>query len=290
MGKISGIQIAIFINVLLFIFIFEAAFLYFSKNQSTDVTTVPQIAKPQPETSAQGGSASGGDQPLAETPNIVTPTPEPIVSRNQSVLHNVPFTSQAPRAEWENDVFQYGCEEASILMAMHWVEEKPLSVQEARVGILAMAEFQEKRTGSFYDTSAADTAQLMRDYFDYQEIEVQYNINTDDIKTELIKGNLIIVPVNGHIVNNPFFTSPPPAHMFVVVGYDSETKEFIVNDPGTKHGQSFRYAESVLNAGLQDYPTGHGEPIIQVNKVMIVVKPLATQVGEEYNKHYGNAK
>ncbi|MCH8049070.1 C39 family peptidase, partial [Patescibacteria group bacterium] len=200
---------------------------------------------------------------------------KPIIQLNQSILHNVPFTSQAPLAEWNNDIFQYGCEEASLLMAMHWVEEKPLSVEKARAEILAMAEFQNKKNGSFYDTSAADTAQLMRDYFNYQDIKVQQNIDTDDIKTELFRGNLVIVPVNGRIVRNPFFTSPPLAHMFVVVGYDADTKEFIVNDPGTQHGQTFRYAENVLNAGLQDYPTGRGEPITEVHKVMIVVKPLA---------------
>ena len=206
---------------------------------------------------------------------IAQPTPTPIVQLNQSILHNVPFTSHAPLAEWNNDIFQYACEEASLLMAMHWVEEKPLSVEKARVEILAMAEFQNKKTGSFYDTSAADTAQLMRDYFNYQDIKVQQNIDTDDIKTELFRGNLVIVPVNGRIVRNPFFTSPPPAHMFVVVGDDADTKEFIVNDPGTQHGQMFHYAENVLNAGLQDYPTGRGEPITEVHKVMIVIKPLA---------------
>ena len=248
----------IYILLLAGIFILPvAAVYYFSlvQNQSADVET---FARPTP------------------TPSIATPTPKPIVQLNQSVLHNVPFTSQAPLAEWNNDVFQYACEEASLLMAMHWIEEKPLSVEEARTEILAMAEFQQSRTGNFHDTSAADTAQLMRDYFGYQEVEVQYNIDTDDIKTELLKGNLVIVPVNGQIVKNPFYTSPPLAHMLVVVGYDNETKEFIVNDPGTKHGQNFRQTKTILNAGLQDYPTGYRELITQVNKVMIVVKPLAT--------------
>ena len=227
---------------------------YFSlvQNQSADAETFAQIPA-----------------------QIAQPTPKPIVQLNQSVLHNVPFTSQAPFAEWDNDIFQYACEEASLLMAMRWIEEKPLTVEEARTEILAMAEFQQNRTGNFHDTSAADTAQLMRDYFDYQNVEVQYDINTDDIKAELFEGNLVIVPVNGQIVKNPFYTSPPPAHMFVIVGYDNETKEFIVNDPGTRHGQSFRYSESILNAGLQDYPTGRNEPITQVNKVMIIIKPLA---------------
>jgi len=268
--KISKVQATMLTIALLFIF--GATFLYLSKNQSTDLVS---LAQP----SVQITQSIQVVQPTP-TPNIIKPTPKPTVSLNQSVMYDVPFTSQAPLAEWENDIFQYGCEEASILMAMHWVEEKPLSVQKARAGIIALAEFQKKKTGNFYDTSAVDTAQLMRDFFGYQDIEVQYNIDIDDIKTELLKGNLVIVPVNGQIVKNPFFTSPPPAHMFVVTGYDNKTKEFIVNDPGTKHGQSFRYAENVLNAGLQDYPTGHDEPITQVNKVMIVIKPPVMQIVE----------
>jgi len=258
--------------IIALLFIFGATFLYISKNQSTDLASLTQ----HPVQITQSIQTA---QPTP-TPNIIKPTPKPIVSLNQSVMYDVPFTSQAPLAEWNNDIFQYGCEEASLLMAMHWINKEPLSTQEARAGILAMAEFQRKRTGNFYDTSAADTAQLMRDFFGYQDVEIQYNIDIDDIKTELIKGNLVIVPVNGQIVKNPFFTSPPPAHMFVVVGYDSETKEFIVNDPGTKHGKNFRYAETTLNTGLQDYPTGRGEPITKVNKVMIVVKSLITQVVE----------
>ena len=90
------------------------------------------------------------------TPEIATPTKKPIVRLNQNVLHNVPFTSQSPFAEWDNDIFQYGCEEASLLMAMHWVKEKPLSVEKARAEILAMAEFQNKKTYALFSCLSSD--------------------------------------------------------------------------------------------------------------------------------------
>ena len=61
--------------------------------------------------------------------------------------------------------------------------------------------------------------------------------------------------------------------MVVVVGYDSQTKEFITNDPGTKRGESIRFGEDILSNALQDYPTGWGEPVLEIKKVMIVVKP-----------------
>ena len=63
-----------------------------------------------------------------------------------------------------------------------------------------------------------------------------------------------------------------------IVGYDAESKEFIVNDPGTSHGRQFRHTEELIDRGLQDYPTGHNEPIVVVSKVMIVVQPLTTEI------------
>ena len=192
----------------------------------------------------------------------------------QNVFLNVPFTSQAPFANWDDVVFQNACEEASILMAMSWVEGTSLTKENAQKEISAIANFQQVRYGHFHDRSAADTAELIRDYFGYQNIEFRPDINTDDIKAELIRGNIVIVPVNGQKLNNPFFVFPGPLeHMLVIIGYDPETKEFITHDPGTSRGERFRYPEDVLGLALRDYPTGFHEPIIEINKVMIVVRP-----------------
>jgi hypothetical protein len=160
-------------------------------------------------------------------------------------------------------------------MSMLWVENKRfISATDAKKAIYAISNFAQKNYGEFRDTSAADTAMIMRDYFDYENIEVKNDITAEDIKRELVNGNLVIVPVNGQKVGNPFYTPPGPVqHMLVIRGYDAEKKEFITNDPGTRHGEGFGYGEGVLESALQDYMTGYKEPIHEARKVMIVVHP-----------------
>lgn len=190
------------------------------------------------------------------------------------ILLGVPFICQAPFGQWDEPVFQNACEEASILMAMRWVENKSLTKEEATKEIIAISDFELKNYGHFIDHSAADTGQLIKDYFEYENVEVQFNISAEDIKSELVQGNLVIAPVNGQKIGNPFYTPPGPLrHMVVIIGYNFQTKEFITNDAGTRRGQNYRYPENVLEQALQDYLTGDHEPISQIKKAMIVVRP-----------------
>ncbi len=208
------------------------------------------------------------EQPLEQPPDK-----EPVLL-SQDTLLNVPFTPQAPFGSWDNIVFQQGCEEASIFMAMLWVEGKVASPREAAKAIEVLSRFEAKTYGEFRDTSAEDSVRLIRDYFHYENFEVRYDIGVEDIRHELASGNLVIAPVNGQKMGNPFYTPPGPIqHMVVIRGYDTKTKEFIVNDPGTKRGEGFRYPEDILDQALQDYETGYKEPIREVQTAMITVKP-----------------
>ena len=234
-----------------------------------DIPTLIKTSMPAPRESELQESLQ---KEVAIIKQPVVPEPSPVVDREQTIFNNVSFTSQAPFADWDNVIFQQGCEEASMLMAMFWVEGRQITKSGAEKAILAIAKYEQKNYGEFRDTSIEDTAMIMRDYFDYKNIEVKNNINTEDIKEELVNGNLVIVAVNGQKIGNPFYTFPGPLqHMLVVTGYDAEKKDFITNDPGTKRGEAFRYREDILEAALQDYVTGYKEPIIEVKKSMIVV-------------------
>lgn len=207
-----------------------------------------------------------------------SPTPrssvlvQPIVL-TRSVFFDVPFIPQAPIGNWEDPVYQNACEEASIVMAMRWVEGKSLTTEEAMTEIQALSDYAWENYGHFHDLSAADTARLMRDYYDYFGVTVERDIVAADIRRALAQGKLVIVPVNGRKLPNPFYTSPGPLeHMLVIKGYDLATEEFITNDPGTKRGQDFRYKSDVLEAALRDYPTGFHLPITAASKAMIVVE------------------
>ncbi|MDO8489864.1 MAG: C39 family peptidase [bacterium] len=191
----------------------------------------------------------------------------------KTILLPVPFTSQAPTGRWSDPDFQNGCEEASILMAYAWAAHTPLSPEVAVKKIKAITAFERKLIGDVFDTSAADTARLMKAYFKYSAVSVKHNISAKDIVVELSRGNLVIVPANGRALGNPNFRAPGPlTHMLVVRGYDDRTREFIVNDPGTRRGNGYRYSRSVLEGAIRDYPTGNHIKNVQKKTAMIVVR------------------
>lgn len=191
----------------------------------------------------------------------------------KQVLLDVPFTPQAPFGDWDDVRQQDACEEASVLMAMRWIQGKGLTPKQAETEIIAMTEYEEEKYGHFHDTSAQDTAlRLFNDYFDYDKVSVKYNINSEDIKKELANGNLVIVPANGTMLGNLYYTPPgPELHMLVIIGYDDTTGEFITNDPGTKRGKGYRYSYEILENALRDYPSGYKEPINQIQNAMIII-------------------
>ncbi|MDO8633501.1 MAG: C39 family peptidase [Candidatus Wildermuthbacteria bacterium] len=205
----------------------------------------------------------------------ITPFPVmPVVPQQSVMLNNVPFTPQAPDGNWSNMMFEEGCEEASIVIAMHWVNHSSLSQAEAIKEIQDISIFEQEHYGDFYDRSAKDTVQLIKEYFGYEYVDFRSDIHVSDIIAELGKGNLVITPMNGQKLLNPFYTPPGPTeHMVVVIGYDSVTHEIITHDPGTRHGEQYRYPEDTFENALRDYSTGINQPITSFQKNMIVVRP-----------------
>jgi len=195
------------------------------------------------------------------------------IIKEKNVLLDVPFISQAPFGNWSDPRKQDGCEEAAAIMAMAWVNNEKLTPQIADEKINEISAYEEKMYGNFHDTNAQDTAErIFKGFFGYNSIEVKYDITKESIKQELFMGNLVIVPTNGILLNNPNYTPPgPTTHNLVVIGYDISTNEFITNDPGTRRGEKYCYNEDVLEGASLDYPTGNHEKIEEIKTAMIVV-------------------
>lgn len=204
--------------------------------------------------------------PVPPVPVIL---PKPII---KDIEHAVPFISQAPTGDWTKSAFQDGCEEASTLMVHLAMTGKTLTTEEARLKLLDMADFQTKKNGHGVDTNVSDTQEhLLKQYFAISDARVVYDFTLDELKEAVMEG-LVIVPTNGRALKNPNFTLPGPLqHMLVIIGYDTKTKEFITNDPGTRKGKGYRYPEQVLYDAIREYPTGKHLPIITERKAMIVV-------------------
>lgn len=202
-----------------------------------------------------------------------------IASSAKPIIYSVPFTSQAPLGQWKNEIFQDGCEEASALMAMSWVNHTVLNPTSSTKAIQDLVDFEKNYPAGYRpDLSASDTAKLIQDYYHYSNIKVLSNATSAKLITELKKGNLVIAPMNGRRLKNPHFKQPGPLHhMLVIIGYDPQKQEFVTNDPGTRYGASYRYSVKTFMNALEDYPSGHHLAAKKNAKTVIVVKQTGLQ-------------
>lgn len=226
------------------------------------------------------------DERATTSPSIEPPSPEPATEAPKEAIpsdsaaeHRVPFVLQAPGAKWDNPIFQDGCEEASMLMAIGWVHDtESVTAAKAANDITTLADFEVKRFGYHQDISLPEIVSVFREYFQYDQVMLLEDVTLSDIRQELSDGNIVLAPTFGQALRNPNFKSPGPiTHMLVLTGYDKSTKEFIVNDPGTRRGENYRYTEDILFESLWAYPPGTTHPPIpspsKRQKSVIVIRP-----------------
>ena len=201
-------------------------------------------------------------------PNITTEKP-PL---QEIIIHDVPFTSQAPLANWDDKRQQDGCEEASVLMAVKWGRQENLNTQEALQEILAASDYILEKYGEYRDTDLEAVLNwLIKDYFQYEKAEIKKNVTINDLIAELKNNRIIIMPANGQVLKNPNFTAPGPLnHMLLIRGYNPIKKVFITNDPGTRKGNLYEYDENILYNALRTYPTGYKEENLSPRKDVII--------------------
>jgi hypothetical protein len=200
-----------------------------------------------------------------------TPQNKATTTTKNQVYFKVPFTPQAPTANWSDPRQQNGCEEASILMAMKWVKgEDNLDDKQSVNEIINLTQRAEKLFGDHRDLSASDTNKLIKDYFSYNKTKLEYDVGTKDIINELEAGRVVVAPVDGTVLKNPYYNPPgPKEHMIVIHGFDRENQEFITHDPGTSRGKDFRYSFEKIENSLRDYNTGYHEPISEERTAII---------------------
>ncbi len=178
-------------------------------------------------------------------------------NRPETVMHNVPFTRQAPLGEWNDPRQKDGCEEASIVMALSWVRgSDSIHPEEARRDIINMSEYERVMHGFFQDTSIQDTAQLMKDYYNYPHVRVQENISSENIKEVIAAGNLAIIPLNTQLVKSTLYKKGPTRHTIIAVGYDDQKDEVNLHDPFYANGRYLRIKSAALNKALWNYRSG----------------------------------
>lgn len=179
----------------------------------------------------------------------------------------VPFTTQAPFSVWDA-VHEETCEEASAAMANAFFDKRTFTPQSAEDELQKVVAWEMDTFGHFEDTTAEETARLIRDYYGRQA-EISTEVTVSRIKKEIVAGRLIILPAYGKGLNPFFKNGGPEYHMLVVKGY-TRTR-FITNDPGTRRGADFPYAFDKLLSAVHDW-----DPTTETAsgpKVMIIVGP-----------------
>lgn len=185
------------------------------------------------------------------------------------ILTGVPFTSQAPFAEWD-ELHEEACEEASLIMLKYYLDGKKLTPEIAESEIQRMVDFEIKNYGDYRDSDAGEIVKLAEDFYGIRNLKAVYDFPKEDLKKYLARGEPIIVPAAGRLLGNPNFTAPGPLyHNLVLIGYNGNT--IITNDPGTRKGQGYTYNMDVLYNAIHDFP-GKPEDITQGRKAMIVLE------------------
>ncbi len=181
--------------------------------------------------------------------NSVTPLP---AEKNLAV----PFTSQAPKGVWDADHEEF-CEESAVAMAGRFFQGKKFtSTDDADDALFALKDWEIDHLGFFFDTTAAETAQMAEGIYGVK-VTLKVNPTVTDIKRAIADGHVVIVPAAGRELGNPNFTAPGPIyHNLVVRGYTKDGK-FITNDPGTRKGEAYVYDQDIVMSAMHDWvPNG----------------------------------
>lgn len=167
----------------------------------------------------------------------------------------VSFASQAPQGDW-NMPYQEACEEASMIMAARYFKNEKLDNNIMAEEILKLVEWEEKN-GYPIDLTAGQTVEVLEKYFGLKAT-LNKLVSEPEMKKKLVAGDLIIVPLAGRDIGNPYYHQPGPLyHMLLIRGFDEEN--FITNDPGTKRGEAYRYRYGDLLWAVHDWVGGDRE-------------------------------
>lgn len=188
--------------------------------------------------------------PREEVPTV--PTPSVLAA---SINLAVPFTPQAPRANWD-EFHEEACEEASLLMVHRFYEGDQVNRLDpdfVEEWLAKIAAFEDGLFGYNTDTTVTQVGTLAEQMLGYEHVEVLENPTVDVLKTHLAAGHPVIIPAAGREIGNPYFTPPGPEyHMLVLRGYTVDGK-FITNDPGTRRGEAFLYPFESILAAMKDW-------------------------------------
>jgi hypothetical protein len=185
----------------------------------------------------------------------------------ESLNTSMNFHSQSPFGTW-GEIFWETCEEASVLLAFLYFEWITVTATEFRDELLRLVDYQNEIFWDFKHTTVAQTAEILRDYYKYDNYEILENPSVEDLKYNIAKGSIILAPFYGVGLNPNYSWIGPEYHFMVLKWYTKDT--FIAHDVGTKKWANYEYPISTIMERIHDY---HPESVQLWAKRVIVVSP-----------------
>src|SRR3989344_1860349 len=258
------------IAVVLSIALGGAVFVFYNRGLEVIKEPIPSAQVYQPSNSTPSINSGQASLPQATPKTSLSPsspTSNPAGLKSEVNLA-IPFTSQAPSKNWGLPYAEF-CEEASALMTASYINGWTIpTIEFAEQKMLEIKSFEEKRFGYYKDTTVEETAVILREFYNFNKVQVLYDPTINDIKKAVADGKAVMAPMAGRLLGNPYFQSPGPIyHMIVIKGYTKEGN-IITNDPGTRNGANFIYSPSVIMNAIHDWNGGNVE---SGRKVVIII-------------------
>lgn len=228
----------------------------------------PQVVIDRPFSGSSSAPAQPSSSAAVTASSTPAETPAPPAERPGSVRLTMDFASQAPLGDW-NPPYDEACEESSLIIVRHFLEETSLDANVMNKEILEMVAHEESK-GLPIDIDMHQLAQVAKDMFGYSTTVVEgADVTIDRIESELANGNPVILPLSGQDIGNPYYSGDgPPYHVLVVVGYDGNN--FVTHDVGTKRGEYYIYRKETIMNAIHDW-NGSVDTIRSGPKRMLVV-------------------
>ncbi len=215
--------------------------------------------------SAPDENAAVDAAPAAPKTETATPAAQALpASYNLKVI----FVPQAPFKVWDA-LHEDTCEEASMLMLKAYADGiDDMTLDEMEKKLQEIVAHEKDAYGDFKSTDADRTAEVMRDFLGLRGAKVVAISSIDDVKREIAAGRPVLLPAAGKLLKNPNFKNGGPLyHMLIAKGYTATT--VVTNDPGTRLGADYVYADGVLWNAIHDW---NGGGVENGAKVMIVAR------------------
>ncbi len=187
---------------------------------------------------------------------LVSPTMIAQAQEKEMVKIPVPYTSEVPLGSWVKP-WNNACEEASMVMAeSYYFGNESMTKDVAVKYMLPLFDIENKIYGGNADTDAARTARLLNDYLSVSTT-IKTNPTLNDIKSQLRLGRPVISFHYARDIKNPYYhwrVGGSYYHVLLIIGFDDNTNEFIINDSGDdKTGAAHRYPYDLIMRTLHDF-------------------------------------